>query len=438
MEFADKIILLLSCMFEVYIFNDFFRAYFEYREHNRLAWIKALTSCVAVIGLFSINTYGNSYLNLFGAVTIIWLYFLILYNARLGVRLLYFTIAFLVGFGCEFLFGILLSIPLLIQEQNSVVNLSEIPWHMFSMKLLTFTILSVIKQYFGRSKKVVDNQLFAYYLCIPIASLGIMLLTYYSGVGATTTVVTKLLLCLCFALMLFGNIFVFQAFNRYSEALYTSAEQKLLISRQMMDLEYYSQVQKLDDKHRTFIHDISHYLKTIGELARENKNSNIISILQDLNIQLENSVLSIYCNNPVVNSILSEKLSIAERKGIPLDIYVEPGMGLLEISDADMITILGNLLDNALRAAENADEKSIQVRIYSDNEGFFHIIKISNSFNGNVVYTEQGFQTTKEEKGLHGIGIKSVEHTVEKYGGYLECMVEENCFTAIIMLPINE
>ena len=108
--------------------------------------------------------------------------------------------------------------------------------------------------------------------------------------------------------MLFGNIFVFQAFNRYSEALYTSAEQKLLISRQMMDLEYYSQVQKLDDKHRAFIHDISHYLKTIGELARENKNSNIISILQDLNIQLENSVLSIYCNNPVVNSILSEKI----------------------------------------------------------------------------------------------------------------------------------
>lgn len=438
MDFSDKLILLLSCIFEIYIFDDFFRAYFEYRKYSQYAWVKVAIGFGAVGGLFGINTYGNSYLNLFGAIAIIWLYFLMLYHARLGVRLLYFTIAFLVGFGCEFLFGILLSIPLLIQEHNSVVDLSEIPWHMFSMKLLTFTILSVIKQYFGRSKKVVDGKLFIYYLCIPVASLGIMLLTYYSGVGATTVPLTKLLLCLCFALMLFGNIFVVQTFNRYSDALYTSAEQKLIISRQMMDLEYYSQVQRLDDKHKAFIHDISHYLKTIGGLARENKNSNIISILQDLNIQLENSALSIYCNNPVVNSILSEKMSIAERKGIHLDIYVEPGMGLSAISDADMVTILGNLLDNALRAAENADEKSITVRIYSDNEGFFHIIKISNSFNGNVVYTEQGFQTTKEEKGLHGIGIKSVERTVEKYGGHLECMVEETCFTAIIMLPINE
>ena len=42
-----------------------------------------------------------------------------------------------------------------------------------------------------------------------------------------------------------------------------------------MDLQYYDQVQKLDNQYQEFIHNIAHHLKAIGELAKENKNSNI-------------------------------------------------------------------------------------------------------------------------------------------------------------------
>jgi sensor histidine kinase regulating citrate/malate metabolism len=304
------------------------------------------------------------------------------------------------------------------------------------MKLLTYVLFTAIKQFFGTSKETINNKIFLYYLCIPIASIAIMLLTYYSGIVSSISLITQISLSASFALMLFGNISVFRAFNRYSEELHINAEQKIIITRQALDLQHYDQIQRLGVQYQDFVHNISHYLKTIGELAKENRNYNIISILQDLNIELENNVLATtYCDNPVVNAILSEKKSMAEKNNLDLDIYVEPGTALTGISDADMITMLSNLLDNALRAVKDTEDKLIIVRIYSENEGYFHIIKIENYFTGTILNTDSGFISTKKEKGIHGIGIKSVKNTAEKYGGYLECFVEDRLFTVVLVLP---
>jgi len=435
MEYLDNIILFISCIFEIYICHDFFRAYFDFKNGNQTLWKRIGLGYLAAMSLFIVNTFGNSYINLLSFIIIVWLYCVVVFQANLGTRLLYFLIVLFIASGCEFLFSILLSLPTYVDEQYSLIHLSDIPWQMFTMKLLTYVLFVIIKQFFGLSKKTMDVKVFMYYLCIPIASIVIMLLTYYSGLDFSVELKTKALLSASFVLMLFGNIFIFNAFNRYSEELYINAEQKLIITRQAMDLQYYNQVQKLDNQYQKFIHNITHYLKAIGELAKENKNNNIVSILRDLNIELENSILTIYCDNPVINAILSEKKSVAEKNNLDLDIYVEPGTALTGISDADMITMLSNLLDNALRAVKDTEDKLIIVRIYPENEGYFHIIKIENHFTGTIFNTDSGFISTKKEKGIHGIGIKSVKNTAEKYGGYLECFVEDKLFTAVLVLP---
>ena len=48
---------------------------------------------------------------------------------------------------------------------------------------------------------------------------------------------------------------------------------------------------------------------------------------------------------------------------------------------------------------------------------------------------KSAFISSKKEIGLHGIGIKSVENTIEKYDGYLQCQVEDETFTSILILP---
>ncbi len=435
MGYLDRVILFISCIFEIYIYYDFFHAYFNFKSNNQTIWKRVGLNLLVVISLFIINIYGNSYINLFGFIIIIWLYCVAVFQANLGIRILYFLIAIFIGAGCEFLFGALSGKSAYMENQNSIISLSDIPWQIFTMKLLTFTLFTIIKQFFGLSKKIMSTKIFINYMCIPITSITIMFLTYYSELDFSVKLQIKVLLCISFILMLFGNIVVFNAFNRYSEELYINAEQKLIISRQNIDLKYYNQVQKLNNKYQEFAHNITHHLKIIGELAIENKKDSIISILRDLNIEIENNASKIYCYNSVINIILSEKKSVAEKQKIDLDIYIEPGIAFWRISDMDMIIILSNLLDNALCAAKCAEDKSVNVRMYSENDGCFNIIKIKNYFVGEIFSTDSGFISTKKEKGIHGVGIKSVESTAEKYDGYLECFVEEQLFTAVLVLP---
>lgn len=324
------------------------------------------------------------------------------------------------------------------QKQESVGNLSDIPWHFFTMKLLTYILLTIIKQFYGRSKQEVDGRMFLYYLCIPLSSVGIMLLTYYIGMDDSMGQAERGLFSACFAAMLFGNMAVFQAFCRYSEELARNAEQKLIISKQSMELQYYGQIKNLDARHRDFIHNVSHYLRAIGELARENKVGPIFSILQGLNVELEKNVSETYCKNPVINAILAEKKGTAQKDGIELDAYVEPEVNMDGILDTDIITILSNLLENALRAAGSAECKKVTVRMYVQNGGCFQAVKIQNHYQGKILQTENGFLSTKKESGIHGIGIQSVRKTAQKYGGDLECFVEGQVFTAILLLPISQ
>lgn len=48
--------------------------------------------------------------------------------------------------------------------------------------------------------------------------------------------------------------------------------------------------------------------------------------------------------------------------------------------------------------------------------------------------TKGNYITTKMDMGIHGIGIESVQKAAEENGGYLECIEEENRFTAVLVL----
>lgn len=206
------------------------------------------------------------------------------------------------------------------------------------------------------------------------------------------------------------------------------------------DLEYFRVLQKKDEKYSEFIHNINHYFKAIGELARQENHGDILSILDTLSVELENNERIVYTNHRIVNAILSEKRAEAEARGVVYDVYVEQGSCFGQVSDGDLVAMLGNLLDNAITAAEKCPEGSreLVVRVYMENRGRICVIKLTNSYVEKPVKGRGGFVSTKREEGLHGIGIKSVENMAEKYGGYLECLPEDSGFTAILILPVEK
>lgn len=71
--------------------------------------------------------------------------------------------------------------------------------------------------------------------------------------------------------------------------------------------------------------------------------------------------------------------------------------------------MVSNLISNAYEAALKSDEKKIKVQMYMQNDGSFIIIKIENSFSGEIVRQGDRLLTTKKDGNIHGVGIESVE-----------------------------
>lgn len=436
MDWLNQIILLLSCMFEIYILYDFFKNFFDVKRMWNRFLPNTLIIVATILMLYGINYFDNPVINLIFVPILFLLFIYICFEGSVWLRFGYFVLAFILLFACEFLFTILLSIPAYVQGKSSVTSLATMPWQTFAVKLLTYILFMIVKQIPKGTKKRMNHQTFLMYMLVPLSSLGIMLSTYYSGMDIKGNIVLQSVLVGCFAFLLLGNILMFYVFNRYSEQMERGLQQELIISKQNMDLKYYDQVEVLNEKYKEFIHNTSHHLKAIGQLAIGNNDSEIKDILNELHVELEQNETIVYSDNHTLNAILTEKKIQSEKNQVGFDVYVEPGVDLSRVSTSDIIIMLGNLLDNAIIAASKCKPDSkVTARVFANNESGFYVTKIVNDFDGEIKINKGKFITTKKEKELHGIGIESVKNTVKKYGGYLECLAEDKKFTSILVIP---
>lgn len=211
-------------------------------------------------------------------------------------------------------------------------------------------------------------------------------------------------------------------------------------TRQMKNYEdelvYLEQLEKKEESHSEFIHNINHYFIAIKELARVEHCNQIVDLVQELNGKMLLNERIIYTNYKVLNAILAEKASEAAEKQIALDVYVEPMLKLEGIGDCDLVAMVGNLMDNALEAAVKCEgeKRKVSVKIFMEREGKVCVMKLANYFVTPPIKRKTGFISTKKGREIHGIGIKSVEKTAKKYGGYLQCLTEKDKFSAILFL----
>ena len=99
-----------------------------------------------------------------------------------------------------------------------------------------------------------------------------------------------------------------------------------------------------------------------------------------------------------------------------------------------MVAILGNLLDNAVTAAEHSSEKTITLNTARRNA--YSVIIISNSCDIPPKQSGNKLLSTKSDAKSHGFGLKSVAKTVHKYQGDYdwEYNAEKKSFTITVMI----
>lgn len=432
MGFLDYIILVLSCVAEVYICYDFVGAFFYYKT-NKL-WVNLLLYSISAIMILGINLLGVANLNLLTVPIVLLLFVLLIFDISFIQALMHTLIVVFAFLGGEFFF---LFFSGYIQS-DSASNLADVPGVTFLAKLISYLILTIIKLISQKSNKRMTKKVFVLYLCVPIASLVMMLTSYFVVEPYLYDARNQIALTVSYALMLFGNIIIFFAFNDYADEIQQRIEQEWQLEKERINKDYYTKVARINEEQRSIMHDIKHYLRLITSLNNQEERKHIKKLAEKLNVEIEESERQLISDAPILDVLLSERKSYATKNNIEFNAFVEPGLRFGDIGEADYIIILSNIIDNATEAASKTiGNKTVDVNIFTSENNGFIVCKVYNTYNkDDIVIVDGEFISTKDNKGIHGYGIKSIKKAAEKNGGIFNILIETDLVESTLIIPV--
>lgn len=434
MAWFDNCILLFGCILEVFLLYDYFHNFFELKIRKKYANILIIAAC---FGLFGINMIGYANVNLILVPILLWTFVSILFDSKVGTRIGYFISAYVVMIGVEFLYLILSKTTVEMVSEKGVVPVSDYGWQIVFIKLLNFILFLILKQTSGKSHSKMTNKLFYIYLFVPISTLGMMVTVFYSGVDFKNQVVLRTVMTLFFIFMVLGNMILFYAFQRHAEEMNRTTAQQIELLHKNAEIERLTKITEMNDSYNETMHNMTHSLKLIEQLAMEHNADEIKEIVEDLTGKMIQREVYEYSNYKILNTILSEYKDRADKNKINFDIYVEPGCVLKNIKDIDFVSIIGNILDNAFEAVSGIDAALIVFRMFMHEKGKMCIIKVVNDYRGKIIESNGKLKTTKDDKGIHGIGLTSISRNVERYQGCFSYYIEDEKFYAVLILPVK-
>ena len=211
-----------------------------------------------------------------------------------------------------------------------------------------------------------------------------------------------------------------------------------MCSSDLLQIKHYETIENYVKKTRVVVHDTKHHLLALDALLAHDQFDEAKAYIKSLEVDLFALEKFKVCDNKLVDAIMQSVIASCQQKGIALDYRLtipEP----LPLKNADVAIIFGNLLSNAIEACDQLTDTmqakyiDISAAILNDNL----TVKIVNPFNGSL-YTSKGrFKTTKANKLEHGIGLLSVQNTIDKYQGTIQFNRTDTTFQVIFMIHLK-
>lgn len=304
-------------------------------------------------------------------------------------------------------------------------------------KLLYFVLTYILSKFSIKEKQNNDIKAVALLSILPIGSVILMHATIYICIYNNLNNYYKSLLIISNILILISNIIVY-----YIHELTLKTNQKytdILLTQQKYDntVEYYNLLKQQNENTGLLIHDIKKHLNSIRMLSSKN-NADIKNYIDNIFDEFNITNFINYCNNPLLNLITYRYYEICKSNGIKFEVNIQNSK-LNFMSEPDITALFDNILENAVEAAKQTDEKLIKFSIDIRNTNFM-IISVTNSSHINPLTASSGnIVTSKSDPRLHGFGLKSIRRIIKKYDGNLEMSYDdsENTFTSKIIFQVN-
>lgn len=236
--------------------------------------------------------------------------------------------------------------------------------------------------------------------------------------------------------VIFATIFVLiiiciSLYNKFLSIIEENTNYRIKLELDKMEKEYSVQIDdKLKQLH-SLRHDMKNHLIILYGYAAKNETDHICAYINRIadDLSLTNTVDS---GSHIVSALIAEKEKIAKSQNIRCDINISTPD--INIDDFSITTIIGNLFDNAIKAASECGHGWIRFAL--TQTGSYMNIVIENSYFGNIIENNGEFTSTKNDKVLpHGIGIKNVRKVVSNLNGQIDFSYTDGYFSVKAEIP---
>ena len=182
-------------------------------------------------------------------------------------------------------------------------------------------------------------------------------------------------------------------------------------------------VDSLTDALRAQAHEFANRLHTIAglmQLGRPEEAMKLIAQTSGVHQELTESLLE-RVGDPVLGALLLAKAAIASERGIELRVSDNTVMTRSALDSEDLITLLGNLIDNALDAAATSDGRWVSVSVTEQDDEL--VVKVHDSGSGipdgvdGQIFQECFSTKAGPNRKRRGFGLALVRQVARRNGG---------------------
>ncbi len=219
----------------------------------------------------------------------------------------------------------------------------------------------------------------------------------------------------------------------------TQAEARALAVKDRVMAENY---QSLLDKHQetaVLRHEWKNQLSALRLLAESGDAGALRARLDELSGMLDRLDPRQYTEHRAINAILQNAAAQAARQQVSFRCSALVPAGL-KLDEADLCTLLINMLDNAIEAASRVQEpRRREVSCHIKYHRGYLAVSCSNGYSGQLRLDDAGRPLTdKQGPGEHGLGLMQIRAVAEKYHSRLNISYDGETFTAETALQVPQ
>lgn len=264
---------------------------------------------------------------------------------------------------------------------------------------------------------------------VPVISIGII---YFVVQSASEM---KLMIICVIGGFFLVNILIFYLYTFLMEYYSACLEKKMF--EQLVDIYAYQLdvVQESQNRVKALRHDLRHHILELNSMARKNEDREMQAYIEDMEKFMLNPREYAATGNQNVDGVLNYLLQRADEllKTVNIKINIPEQLFL---NNFKVCAILGNLIDNAIRAASQTEEKYLSINIQTKRSVLF--IFIENSHCGSIIEENNKIVTSQENLAIHGIGLENVKKIVEMSGGEMNISYSSERFDVEVLLFLSE